>query len=171
MKAITLALFIIIISTFHSNPFDKFISIIPDGWLGNIDKNKLVISRDSSVKIQYFDYGMEANPPILDHKMEIVIECKKRLSNREIEKRKIQRDSLLSIYKRKFNLDPSKVNWAKYEMIQEKLDKNSKYLVPIHSDDQYSYFMYDNFPDGYIFLNESEKNEIDDLIFRLRKLE
>ena len=123
------------------------------------------------MKIQYFNYGMEANPPILDHKMEIVIEYKKRLSNKEIENRKNQRDSLLLIYKRKLDLDPSKVNRAKYEMIQEGLHKNKKYLIPIFSDDQYSYFMYDNFPYGYAYIDESQKYEIDELILKLTKQE
>lgn len=171
MKTIISVLLLIFISQVQSGPFGQFLKVIPRGWSGHIDKSKLVVTRDSAVKIQYFNYGMEAEPTVLDHKIEIVIEYWKRLSSKEIEKRKNQRDSLLVIYKRKFELNPSKENWAKYEMIKEDLNKNKRYLIPIYSDDNYSYFMQDNIPYGYIFINDSDKNEIEGLIYKLSKRE
>jgi hypothetical protein len=112
---------------------------------------------------------MEANPPILDYKFEIVIEYAKRLKDKEIEKRIKQKDSLLEIYKRKYDLEPTRANFANYEMIVTKLHTDKRYLIPFYSDDRFSYFMHDNLPYGYRYLDDSDKAEIDLLIKKIKE--
>jgi hypothetical protein len=168
MKAITLLISIIFLNLVTTPNFDRFINRIHEGWSAKIDNNKLVISKDSLVKIEYFNYGMQADPPVLDHKFEIVIEYTKRLKVREIERRKNQRDSLLKVYSKNYETEPTKTNWAKYEMIRTKLNTNKKYRIPFYSNDQYSYFIQDNFPNGYRCIKEAEKEEIDSLICKLK---
>lgn len=171
MKALTILISLIVISLIQTKPFDQFLKKIPDGWSSHTNVNRLVISRDSTVKIQYFNYGMEANPPILEHKFEIVIEYEKRLSDRKIQKRKNRKDSLMNACEKRFDLSPSRKNRAKYEVIDNKLNTKERFRIPFYSDDKYSYFMQDNFPYGYMYLNDSDRIEIEDLISKLKKME
>lgn len=168
MKALNVLLYLTFINLIQ-DPFDQFLKEIPDGWSSHRNKNKLVISRDSLVKIQYFNYGMEADPPILEHKYEIIIDYSKRLSDKQIQKRKNQQDSVLMIYRNKFELNPTKTNWAQYEIYNNTRQLDKRLRIPFYSDDKYSYFMLDNFPSGYQYIHESDKSEIEEVVSKLKK--
>ena len=58
---------------------------------------------------------------------------------------------------------------AAYEDFDNKRQKTDSLRVPFLSDDQYSYFLMDNFPYGHCCIDERVRSEIDSLLLKLRK--
>lgn len=169
MKALVL-LISIISSLSHPFAFESFVKTIPKGFSSIIKRNKLIITRDSSVKIQYFNYGMESSPKVLEHQYSITIEYSKMLTDKEIYLRQRTQDSTLKVFQKKMESNPTKSNYSQYESFENNRQKDKSFRIPFYSDNKYSYYLIDNIPPGFHLIDLKAKNEIDLILTKLKNI-
>jgi hypothetical protein len=161
--------FIIILFLFEMDkfPLDIFIKDIPSGWSYHKDSNKLIITKDSTIAIQYCDVSPMYHEPINKFSYKIVIDFTKKLTSKEIQRRKFLQDSILSVYTEEYNKKPDKLNYSRKSFFQFKKNTIDTLRVPFYSDKKYSYYIMNNFPLGHCIISD-ELQEIENINCRLK---
>jgi hypothetical protein len=157
---VSIILFLFLSFCSDSTPFEKFIRIIPSDWRYEKNDKLITITKKDSIEIQYCDVNPIRFEPIRKVPYIITIEAMRKLSNQEIKKRKLLQDSLLAVYQKNYDLKSDRINFGELESFKYNKNYIDSLKIPFYTNNEYSYFLKNNYPWGHCFLSDSIRIEI-----------